>query len=576
MLEPAAIVTADPTRLEAERNWRDEQIIRRIAELHERKQRIETEALRMFRPLPHAEAFHASRKMIRIGWGGNQGAKTIHFCVELARAVCGCDPYDKYPTHNGRAVIIGLNLDHLADPIFHKLFHDGEFKLIADEHTGKLRAVRWSAQNPRVLDPYDEAYREKWVDAPPLIPPRLCNPKTDIAWEDKAKEIPRVVKIPSNGWRMLWRSSGSDPPRGIQAHVIYADEELATAARWVNEIIPRLLIKHGFFLWSATPQHGGAEFYELYQKAIAESTRIDEFSFHIEKNPFLSDDQRAALKEALTSAEEVAVRYHGHFLFASRRIYPDWDPQGIHGCEPFEVPVDKWTRYVYLDPARQRQATLFFAVDPEERHAWLYDGFVLQPGNADMWAAEVARREQGYKFEQFVIDPRAGGQHTMVGDATVAEQYYRAAKKIGLLPRTAGAAPGFGGFVPGCKEVEAREEALKTWLLPRDSSHPAGMAGEPTLKKFRGILLDLDRQVQYAAIDAKRKRIQADTARPEDELADLEYAAAHRPGYFKPEPVIRTDPSQPKQLTPREHFERHHRKSGGVRFDSALHVGKRR
>lgn len=521
------------------------------------------EALRLWRPLPHAEPFFASRKQVRLLFGSNQSAKSHHGLVELARAVTGQDPYKKYPEKDGRAIIVGFDGDHLADPVYTKLFNPGEFKLIPDERTGALRAVRPDPKNLQRLDPYDEAYREKWIDAPPLIPPRFV---AEQAWDRANKQIPRLTTL-TTGWMILWRSSKGRPPRGRQIHLVYLDEDLQNTNAWVNELIPRLVKHGGQMIWAATHQEGGPELYEMTEKATVGSPYIDAFQLRIVDNPFISDEQRDFFRNTLTSEEDVMVRYHGESAVVGRKLYRDYSPNGAHGCEPFPFPTTTWCRYLFIDPGTQRCAALIIGVDPEERHRWVIDAVDIRQGDAARMAAEIKALEGGARFEAIIIDQQAGMQTPMGHNARdrTAPYYWRALEAAGVVPRVQGP---IAGFFPSCKDVHAREEALKSWLQIRGSGP---FAGTPVLQVVRGAVPELDRQISLAQYITPKRRLE----QTEDLLDCLEYAAAFNPTYHVPEPVracpVSSDVSVVDRFQEKRRHQRIRRRS--QQYGSAMEVG---
>jgi hypothetical protein len=548
-------------------------LLQRAARLRKKVNRLQTEALRLARPLPHVETFHSSRKQIKILSGSNQSAKTFHEVLEIARAITGQDPYNKYPKRDGRAIFCGYDGDHLADPFWVKLFTPGEFKLIRDEHTRKWRAVRLDPNNPRQLDPYDLAYKEKWKDAPPLVPEKMV---ADVAWEVASKQIPRNITL-TNGWRTLWRSSNSRPPRGRQVDLVALDEDLRNTDLWVNEMIPRLVKRKGYMIWAATAQEGGPELVKLCEQATEGSPHVDFFRMLIVDNPFITDDQREFMLGTLTSEDEIAVRYHGENAAALRFIYqPFYDPNGIHGCEPFAIPVDKWARYVVLDPGRQHCGTLFLAVDPEEKHRYVYDAIDIRKGDATGWAHEVAKRQGDMKFEAIIVDQQMGKQ-THIGRSggnNVARQYWKALKDAGIQPRRMGSEPKLCGFFPGTNDVAAREEALLLWMHARGTASP--FAGTAPLKVMRGVCPKLDKQINLAQVDSTKHK---DKRMPfqEDLLVCLEYIAAFNPGYYPPEPARQPTQSAPlsvpERLAEKRNKNRQRRGRRGQTFGIGMTIG---
>src|SRR5262245_2732952 len=78
------------------------------------KAKRQAEALKLYVPLPRQFEFHASFVRQRLLRGSNRSGKTLGAAVEVARAVSGTDPYDKYPKYDGRAFCVGKNLDHVG------------------------------------------------------------------------------------------------------------------------------------------------------------------------------------------------------------------------------------------------------------------------------------------------------------------------------------------------------------------------------------------------------------------------------------------------------------------------------
>lgn len=483
------------------------------------------EGLVLYQELPACRAFHESNHKWRVLDGSNRAGKTLGAAAEAVRSWLGADPYKKYIPKNGKGLVIGLDGDHIAQ-MWNKCANEGAFKIIPDEHTGLYRAVRASAVDHTVLDPYDDAHREKWRDSPPLIPPRMI--QGNIAWDDKAKGIPRLVKF-VNGWQVLFRSSEGKSPQGEHYNMGWIDEQISNEQFYLELV--RGLVSLGEShaqrpkgFWSATPQTSNMQLYELRERADTGTGDVAAFQLLIEDNPYIPPEEKLEFYNSL-SDDERKVRFHGIYAVVLRRIYDRYDANGMHGVEPFEIP-DDWARYVVLDPGKRHCGTLFIAVDPEERHMWVYDGFDHQQGDADSWAAEVAERQGPSRFEAMVIDQQMGRQHPPGAGLNVAEQYMAALKRAGCTPRMPG---DLAGFVPGTNDVDAREKTLLGMMTPR-SFGP--FTGEPILKVFRGVLPQLDKQIKRAQIDPKTGKRQK---LPEDLLVCLEYISAYNPTYAPPE-----------------------------------------
>uniref|UniRef100_A0A6H1ZMY6 Putative terminase n=2 Tax=viral metagenome TaxID=1070528 RepID=A0A6H1ZMY6_9ZZZZ len=521
--------------------------------IRNRIEELRNEAWRLFRPLPAVKTFFSSLAPVRLLDGSNQSGKSLLALMELVRAVCGVDPWGKYPKTNGRAIVVAYDGDHIADPIWSKLTREGEFFLIREPKTGRMRAVRPDPSNVRQLDPYDVEHESEWVPSPPLLPPRMVR---DVAWEDRAKGIPRNVEL-TTGWKILFRSSRGTPPQGRQIHLALADEELNNCRGWVSELIPRLIRFGGKFIWSATPLGGGPELYELHEKAISGDSNVESFTLYLDDNPYITQEQKQLMLDLLVDPEERSVRYYGEYAIVGRKAYPGYDPMGIHGIEPFNV-ADHWCRIGVLDPGTQRLACIFGAIDPEERQRYLYDGFEMRQADAERWAQEVAYRAMGKPFDSFVIDMRAGRQRGLVGLMTTAEQYFLALEKAGVEVQRYGP---LAGFFPGSDDMASREQALRGWLTVRGAGP---FTGEPVLKVVKGILPELDRQIKLATTrPVSGKRV----AREEGLLQCVEYWAAANLGYQRPRSKHPASTNIPELLL---HPPKQQR---GVRLASSIEIG---
>ena len=437
-----------------------------------------------------------------------------------------CDPHDKFPK-DGLMLVVSEDMDHLG-ALWKKMAQPGEFKKIRDEKTKLWRAVRFDPDNPLRLDPYDDAYREKWEDAPPLLPERAYQTPS---WENASREIPRYVKSRINGWRILFRSSEGRPQKGEHYNAVWFDEQLANEQFYIEarrgavalaedpRHIPRMW-------WSATPQNANPQLQELAEVAATGGRNVEAFQFLVWENPYIPDDEKQAFYESIPEDERIS-RWEGNFALQGRRIYPSYQPQGIHGCEPFEIPPD-WARYFVVDPGTRFCATLFLAVDPDEQHIWVYDEEVINQSNTVKWAAAVKRRDRDHAWEAAVIDQKAGSQHQMgISNKNTAEEYFLALREAGVQIRSLGS---MGGFYPGNKDVEARQMAVNRWLAIRGTGP---FSGTPTLQVMRGCCPKLDQEIKRAHIDVKTGK--RSTKIPQDAVTTLEYAASFQPGYHEPQ-----------------------------------------
>lgn len=285
---------------------------------------------------PAALAFHRSKAHIRIVTAPNQAGKTLTSVAEAARIVRGQHP--DFPKKKGIMLCVGLDGDHIAQNMWKMMSLPGAFSVIEDEKTGAPRPIRIDPDNPAQVHPEDEARRGEWIDAPAFLPPEEWDYPMSrgfgVAWEDKAVGCPRIVRVRSTGWEMLWHPSGGHPRRGIKLNYAWFDEELAKAD-WFYETVPRMLRFGGRITWSATPQENEIELYKLHKRVLAGDPDVAEFSLSLEANPFISVEAKRKMYNTLAamSQEHLNVRYYGKWGIAGRIVYPQWamDTLGVDG-----------------------------------------------------------------------------------------------------------------------------------------------------------------------------------------------------------------------------------------------------
>lgn len=491
---------------------------RRLLEIVHKLSKRRMEGMSLFVPLLSAQGFFQSRAPKRAIVGSNRAGKSLHATYEIVLALTGNDPYGKYPK-TGQAQFIGMDSDHLADPMLSKMIRPGEFKIIRDEQTNLWRAVRPDPNNPLRLDPYDDAYREKWKDAPPLLPSRYIK---EIVWAYRNKGVPRILRTP--GWDALWRSSEGDASQGRKINLGWIDEQIENED-FYSELIRGLTDYNGSLIWSATPQNRNPQLIDLYERNKKGDSNVAVFTLLIANNPYVSEEGKREFYESLPE-EERQVRWYGEPAIYGMAIY-GYQPMSLHGCEPFKIP-DNWTHYAVIDPGggggSSHVGNVHLAVDPDEKHVWVYDAFDMQHTDADKLAETLRKKEPKNGYEAIIIDQQAGQQCPFASSRTVAQQYWDALQRAGVVPHTLGP---MHGFIRGTKDVQARTEALKSWLTVRDGGVGAGTA---RLQVMRNISQRLDRQLALARYEDNGKRCKK---YPEDLLVCLEYAAGYNPHYME-------------------------------------------
>jgi hypothetical protein len=495
------------------------------------------DGMRMSIDLPHAAAFHASHAKWRLITGSNRSGKTMATAKEYTFFARGCDPYDKYQTTGANGLVVGKDADHLA-MMWRKISEEGAFYMVRDEFTHLWRAVRIHPSDPTRLDDYDEAYREKWKPGPPLAPWKGKNScVSKISWDDAGKGIPRVVTY-NTGNRILWRSSEGKASQGDHLHFFYVDEELVNDQHFeegnrglvgLNE--PEKWLPKG--IWSATPQTSNVKLLGLLEQAESGAPHVDMFFFSIDDNPFVPQSEKVAFFNSMDENER-EFRYYGKPDAKGRLVYSMYHPQGIHGCEPSDVPVDA-TSYLFVDPSNEATGTVMLKVDAQEKHRWVYDGFIIKlrkGATVQDWAREVADRSGGVIYQAAVMDNQMGQQRHVGGGPTVADLWWDALMRAGVKVVEYGGLQA-SGFYPGCNDVAARQLTLQNWLLPREDGD---WKGTPLLKVVRGCFPELDKQILHARMISSKpnrrvKRTEKRAELVEDALDALEYGAAFDPGY---------------------------------------------
>lgn len=438
---------------------------------------------------------------------------TLPAAVEVARAVTGQD--HKFPRTEGRAVCVGKSLDHIGGVMWRKLGRAGAFRMIRDATTKQWRAFRpWDAA--------DAARHAESKKAPPLIPPRLI---TSIAWENKAKSIPKMVTL-ANGWEITFYSSESMPPQGIDIDLFWFDEEIV-GEEWFPEMLARLLDRGGRGWWSATPQAGTEKLFELHERAGVESDQetkaVEEFHILLADNKHFSTSDKQKMA-SLMSEEEQRVRVGGEFLINSFRVFPEFN-MVTHGCAWFDVPR-AWTRYAIIDPGRQVCAVLFGAIPPpwEPDHVYLFDELYIQNCTAVEFGRQMQAKCRDNLFESFLIDHHGGRIADMGSGRTVESQYSEQLKLRGIRSMRTGYQ-----FQWGSDDVAAGLESFRNWLHIRDD-------GTPRLQVLRGKLPNFEYEIKHYRYKRTGNIL---TDKPEERgrvhlMADCRYFALCRPQFVKP------------------------------------------
>lgn len=371
----------------------------------------QAEALKLYEPMPVQAGFHECKSRVRIIYGSNRGGKTLAAAVEAARMVTGQDPYDKYPKADGRLYCVAKDMKELGEVMYRKLFRAGAFKIIKDQRTG-----RWRAYRPWI--PADLKRSHETKPAPPLVPRRLVKRES---WYSRAENQPSLITL-HNGWEISFYSSNGKPPHGADIDGAWLDEEIIDPD-WYPELSARCIDRRGIIMWSATPQAGTDQLFELHEQAMDQEHEakplVKEFFLLMANNSYIEEDSKGEFIRQV-SEEEYSVRVAGQFAINRYRIYPHFG-YVTHGIPAQEIPQE-WTCYAAIDPGIQVCAVLFGAVPPENDRLILYDELYIKDCRAAIFGEQMAAKIGNRQMQSFVIDYHG----SIVGDQqgkTIQQQY---------------------------------------------------------------------------------------------------------------------------------------------------------
>lgn len=438
--------------------------------------------------------------------------KTLCAAAEVARAVTNQDPLKRYPEKDGICFIVGKDEKHLGSVIYKKLFQPGAFKIIRDDQTNRWRAYRpW--------EPLDLKRENESRPAPPLIPPRFVH---NIAWKDKKLGIPAMVSL-INGWEIHMYSSLGKPPQGSAIDIFWFDEEIVDPS-WYPEMAARIVDRRGRGIWSATPQAGTDQLYELHERAQREAflprerRRIEEFVLLLAENKYMSLQAKKDIASDL-SDEEAAVRVGGEYAINSYKVYPTFNTL-IHGHPSFEIPT-KWTKYAYIDPGHRTCAVLFVAVPPDEDMVLIYHELYLREINAEIFAQSMKQATTGHTIEAFVIDPHMSLSTEVGSGKTVMQQYSEALSRHQVRSRSTGS-----GFLFANSDVRSGILAVQGLLRVRDDGKPKLRIMDENCPNFLNEIKKYHRKKVGGII-----RDEPDTRKDNHLMDTLRYMAMHDPKY---------------------------------------------
>jgi hypothetical protein len=561
------------------------------------------EALNLYQPLPFQERFHAATAKEVILSKGNQVGGSICGFAEVARAITGQDPHNKYPKSGGIAVCLGYGERHIGNVIHKYLFRWGSFEIIRDEVTGEWRVYRpWPKDVVRLGSPGDLDRRDEARPAPPLVPDRLMK---NITWKKAGDRVFSMVTM-KNRWEVYaYNSQGeSEHAQGFQCNLWHIDEDVATDG-WVNEAVGRLTRRKGLLRWTAMPHAKTDDIVMMLQRAEEEAVKPNPKTVviyaGIDENPFLDDETKEENKRIWRSSgdEEYARRAEGRLIISSRRMYPHFD-ENVHNAikkldreeqqredagenlrchaqkvltETAGVPPFDWCRYLSIDPGYTIGAGVFLARPPSGEFYIAYDELYIPNCTASIFAEAVQNRWNGDPIQEFIFDFH-GGKLRSLGTAEVpVEVYEKEFASHGLVCQARGSK-----FAPGSDDVKARELALRELLIPR-----VGHWKHQGLPKFfvvvqncPNLCRELKNFKRKMAKVGKRDVVldQGDRRSGTHAVECVEMLAAHGMPYVKPERKVVKVSSAERVLQMNQRFKNLHRSSIGATI-SGINLGPR-
>lgn len=447
----------------------------------------------------------ATGNYIHAGVVSHNSGKTLSVAMEVASRILGvpitgaddqviplryraCSKNDP-----GLYWVIGFNIDHIGQTIYHRLFSPGlgcNYRIIYDQEL-----KRWRAYNQ--ADPKDTARRKESQLSPPLIPPRMIDQES---WhmESSAGNIFKSVKLYNGVTICAYASTGDHAKQGDAVDGIWIDEDIENAS-FLKEWQDRLITNNGWLMWSVWPHVSNFALVECFDRAKAEEgaekPKIKVFTLIGSENQYSSKEGIEAGLARMSDEDDLAHRDRGDiegllgsiamYNFATalhlarpRQFEPGQKPDNGHELicsliQRYGKLPDEWTRYLAIDPSHTRTACLFAVVPPPEWEGisigdkLILEGeLVLQRHTPRPFAEALAKRVSGLKFEAFIMDQQIGRMTTVGSDVTVFESYSREFAKLGILSRQTKS-----GFLRGCNDKQFRRRQVRLMLEPTQDGY---------------------------------------------------------------------------------------------------------
>jgi phage terminase large subunit-like protein len=320
-------------------------------ELEERYQKY---GILYYRPQKYQEAFHESKKKIRLVLGGNQTGKTEVGVAEDLRIALGIDPYQKFPAE--------------AYPLKIRVMGNDLTKAIGD------------VLLPKML---------KFVPKSELVGVRHFS----------GGQVQKLIFRNGSSIEFLSYEQETKSYEGWTGHYVHFDEP-PPQDKFVATM-RGLMRYNGKCAITATPLSEAWIYDEIFLKGARGDKDIDIFEFSIFDNKYLPKEEVLSFVDMVPESEREA-RLYGKFKFLTGLVYKEFSE--AHRIESFEIPKH-WTRICACDFHPRKPCYFVWVAIDENDTAYVYDELNTQGTIEQICERLVAKeKEDGGRVRYRFID----------------------------------------------------------------------------------------------------------------------------------------------------------------------------
>lgn len=530
------------------------------------------DALDIFRPLPHQEAFYDFTSSEILLMGGNRSGKTVNGAVWFAAYLLDREiTFRDGSKHRPRpawqrkrpllAWTVGYNWDHIGQTIYRVLFKDGLFDMIRDIETDQ-----WVAYDP--LNPSHVERKDHRRPAPALIPRGFMPKLNEWSWEDKkARQFKMVTSVDESVTLCAYPSTAPEAKAGDPVGLIWIDERLDDDS-FLPEYQARLTDYRGRLLWTSYPADKSVQLRRMERRALSQEKEgvqnptTQMLRLPSSDNAFLSQD---ALRDRNMSwsEQERRQRDSGEFTDDEIVMYYNFSPETHDAMPDNYLPHDRvakilhenngmppkhWRRDMILDPGTNHPAILFVATAPPDvcggRIQYIaYDEIYPGRMDADKIIQMAALRHGQEVFQSFIIDGHAGRIYPTGFTIKVEDVYQQANANHGLRSVSTGHM-----FQHGSDNIEARGQLLLDAFSTKDDGLPTFRVVVKKCPHLVRQLTETLRQVVAEESGVKQTLDRPAKNQAMDVLVCAEYFISMKPKYIRP-PTVRPMTSHEKAIS---------------------------